>query len=165
MGFRETVNRNSALVAGVVITAVLAAGYIVVRQITGASDQRRFQKAAYFSSDDGKTWFEDDIKIKPPYQVGGKETVRAYVYECDGKAFVGYLERFSPEMKAASEEFEAAAKAGKVPDFGKLGALRNTGTQVKRPGESTWVAQGSPQGTELMKVKCPSGGVPKLLTP
>jgi hypothetical protein len=38
---------------------------------------------AFYTTDDGKTWFTDDAERLPPFDHGGKQAVRLYLFSCD----------------------------------------------------------------------------------
>lgn len=165
MGLRETMNRNPGIVMGVVIVAILIAGYFIVQQFRGSSGGTP-ATSAYFSDDDGKTYFKDDITKLAPFDHGGKEALRAYVYSCNGKPFVACLERLTPELKAEMVKARETAGTGKPPqNVGKLIQLSMSGRQVRKPGETNWVQQASPQGSSIMTVKCTDGSAPEAVTP
>lgn len=120
---------------------------------------KRSAGRAYYTIDDGKTFFEDSVHI-PPYERYGSEAVGAMVFSCDGGAtrFVGYLVRYSPEGKA---QMESAMKRGA---FGPP-----CGQQVKRPGDANWLDASTtrpvtgPSVNEITHVQCPGGNGPPLL--
>ena len=121
-GIREIVRRNPVPVVAVLAVAVTAALFFAHRSSRPTPGQ-----GAYFSADDGETYFENAPRI-PPFDTERGEAVRAFVYSCgDGDKFVGYLLRWTPEGKPAAE----AALAG-----GRRVTL--AGAEVKRPGDVTW---------------------------
>ena len=162
MGIRETLNRNPAITTGgTLLIIVIAVGFIIYSSISGGAPKPPTQ--AYFSTDDGKTYFADDINKIAPFQKDGKEAVKAYVFSCDnGKnPFVAYLERFTPEAKAQVEKFnEEMKKNPNQPpsDPGMMGMLYQTGTEVKKPGGKTWVKMNDfQQFGQITMINCPNG--------
>lgn len=158
MGIREQLNRKPGASAGAAAALIALAAIFLVLQLragSGGSDQ------AFFTVDDGETWFADDISKLPPFQRDGKEAVRAYVFECGGKKFVNHLERLTPEARKLMEATAEAQKAGKPPPPPPASAGRTVmwGQEFKKPGEKEWVP-----GANLAKVgpvlqpKCPDGG-------
>ena len=108
---------------------------------------------AYYTVDDGATWFKDVANRVPPFEAKGKEAVRAYLFTCDKRKtkFVGYLLRFTAEEKAKLD-----ATAGQpLPDVKTLGE----GVEVKVPqnGSGAWVSQTDPAAAAILDVKCPDG--------
>lgn len=164
VGLRKLVNQYGPIMFAVI---VVLTGILMYRNL-----RNPYHPKAYYTVDDGKTFFVDDLQI-PPIQHHGQEAVRAMVFTCeDGqKKFVGYLVRFTPEAKPKAE---AAMRAGQPAS--------NDGMQVKRPGDGEWVeafdprklnAQnarkmilggGSKKFDEVIKVKCPEGGKLAVMT-
>lgn len=100
MGLREKMNENprvtTAITAGVVVVALM----LIVYQLWPEAPIQPLSKA-YYTVDDGQTYFVEDIDKVPPFMHEGKEAVRAHVMQCGetGKPFVGWLEKFTPEAK------------------------------------------------------------------
>src|SRR5947207_15643246 len=104
VGVRETLNRYPKITAAVIGVILLAVVYLFWSSGIGGIAAGRSGTQAYFSTDDGKSWFVDDAKKIPPFQKNGKDAVRAYVYKCpDGTKFVSHLERYTPEAKKMLE--------------------------------------------------------------
>ena len=162
MGIRETVNNNPALTAGVTIgIIVLTVGIIVWSTMGGGPSVSSGGQEAFFTIDDGKTWFSDDLSKLPPFTKDGKEAVRAFVFSCNGTKKVVYMQRFTPEAK---KKMEAAAANKTRPDLGMADAIQFTGVEVKDPGGKAWVKQSDPQAMKIMKPDCPNGTL-ELVSP
>ena len=163
MGIREQLNQKPWLGAAVGGGALLLGAAFILAQLSGGNDAGAAAKAAFFSIDDGKTWFEGDASKVPPFTHEGKEAVRAYVFECDGKPFVNHLERYTPQGRKLMEEVAAAAKAGKpLPP-----ETATASPEVKKPGGKEWVpaAQYARSGP-ILQPKCPGGkGEPVPVVP
>src|SRR3954453_6450060 len=102
-------NRNPKIVTIVtilIIVVALAFLFWPARSASGGGNPGD----VFFSNDDGKSTFTaDPRKNVPPFQKDGKETVLAHVFQCaDGKKFVGYLERYTPDAKKKVEAANAA---------------------------------------------------------
>ena len=163
MGIREQINQNpkqtTAITAGIVLLAIL---FIFWQACGSGSGVGVVSDKAFFTTDDGKTFFVDSSSNIPPYTKDGKLAVRAQVFTCDdGKTkFVGYLEMYGPQEKAMLEQ---AAKGG----AGKGGAPIYAGyggqAMVKAPGAppQMWIPL-APQTTmayqAVVQPKCPGGG-------
>lgn len=167
MGLRENLNKSKWLVLIVVIAAVLLAVYTAIRQVSGPPKAN----SAFFSTDDGATWFEDSIDKVPPFMVGDKEAVLAHVFICNGKKFVGYVEKYTSEYKKLVEK----ANAEKVSDAQPANGLPNSlkanvalmapgGRLFKKPGDKEWHLGMSAKGTELTYVKCSDGSMAEPVT-
>jgi hypothetical protein len=128
---------------------------------------------AFFTVDDGKTFFEAPAQV-PPFTHRGREAVRAVVYSCDGgkTQFVAYLLRHPPDERAAAEAI--LKRGGRMPPG-----------EVKRPGEAEWASPfdpsklknvrgkagfekamaGGKRYEEIIRVKCKDGGTPLIINP
>ena len=157
------------IVAGVaVILALAAVAFAVFRifDVRIAPDSASDSERAFFTVDDGKTWFIDAASQLAPFQHDGKEAVRAYVIECNGKRFVNHLERYTPDGKQAMLRLRDIVKHGPPP--GQLvAAAQQRGREVKRPGDTTWTATNAPTADAIVALKCPDGasGEPTVVFP
>src|SRR5271170_3620876 len=131
MGLREWFNQHPRVTGGIISVLVLVAIGVIVKQVLAS--RRAFPSGspqAYFTVDDGQTYFTASSDNYPPFDYNGQQAVSAYVFESNGKRFVGYLERFTPEA-------HALIVAGK----GSAETLR-FGRELKRPGDKGWVKSG-----------------------
>ncbi len=146
---RQWLNEHPRLAAGVITGVVALAVGLVVVQVLGA--RQRFPTSlpkAFYSDDDGKTFFALGTENVAPFDHKGKQAVMAYVYECDGKRFVGYLERYTPEARE-----KLIGKKSFTPQD------QINGRELKRPGDATWVKSGDLAAVaKVIDVKCPGGG-------
>ncbi len=127
MSLSHFINQNKAVSIGIGVVLIIIALVLVAASLPGSPD---LPDRAYFTVDDGETWFADSISNIPPYIKDGKEAVRAYVYKTKrGKVFVAHLERYTPESKAAVES--ALAEGSPMPE--------SLTVEVKRPGDKKWV--------------------------
>jgi len=163
MGVRETMNKKPLLVGGVSVALVAAAlAYAVVQFFDlrpspsyAAGDPER----AFFTVDDGKTTFIDDASQLPPFQHDGKEAVRAYIVECNGKRAVNHLERYTPEGKQAMLKLREAQKHAHGPPPGQLvAAAQQRGREVKRPGDANWTPTSNSEATAAIITPKPPPG-------
>ena len=93
---------------------------------------------AYYTTDDGKTWFAADASNKAPFQHDGKQALRAHVFQCaDKPPFVGYLSKYS---SIAGEDM------------------------VKKAGETRWFPHSTPNAAGIMTIKCGEGADAKPAT-
>src|SRR5271156_5642109 len=87
MAVRETLNRNATAVAGSAIVVILVALAVISWRNFSRPDP--IMAKAFFTDDDGKTWFVDDAANLTPFDHDGKPAVRCYVYQTDkGNMFV-----------------------------------------------------------------------------
>lgn len=103
---------------------------------------------AYYTINDGKTYFVANTSNFPPFEHGGQEAVRAYVFQCgSGKKFVGFLEKYSPQAK---KELDAGAPLSPT--------IMRFGREVKRPGDSRWQSTANMAAeTRIENITCPKG--------
>lgn len=85
------------------VLLVVASGIRGDRPASGSSQ-------AYYSDDDGQTYFVDSIDKIPPFYHGGKEADRAFVFSGGDGKFVGYLQRFKPFAVKLLNEASAKSK-------------------------------------------------------
>ena len=86
---------------------------------------------AFFSDDDGQTYFTDAADKIPPFDHKGKQAVTAYVFRCNGgKPFVGYLEMYDPQTKKVMED----ALSGKAPPVAYAGYTGQDGGHASGAG-------------------------------
>src|SRR5262245_26007153 len=95
MGIREKLKEKPAVSVAVAILFVLAAGALLAR--TYWPEKKADLLQAYYSDDDGQTWFADSIFQVPPFSHAGRVAVLAQVYTYAGgsKKFCAYLTQFS----------------------------------------------------------------------
>lgn len=172
MGFRETLNQNPAIATGATIAViVIAVGFIIYSQM--GSSTPKPSTHAFYTVDDGATYFPDDAKKIAPFDHEGKEAVKARVYKCaDGKEFVGYLERYTPDAKKKLEELRAItstkdadkqAAARKGVQLQGLAMAAQMGVEVKKPGDANWVPMMDfPNSSRITQIGCPSGNREEL---
>lgn len=160
MGLRDTLNERPKLggiLAGAFVVAALLIGMIQVIRLHPPTLADKPERA-FFTIDDGKTWFVDDVTRLAPFDYDGKEAVRAYVVECNGKKAVNHLERYTAEGKQAMAKVREAAKKGPPPGM-LVAVAQQRGREVKRPGDAKWhKASDGVAATAIMTPQCPEGG-------
>jgi hypothetical protein len=168
VGIRETLNRNPLITTiGTLVIVVIAIGFIIYSSL--GSGSAKAQTSAFFSVDDGKTWFADDInKVAPFKTADGKEAVQVYVFSCKGgsEPFVAYLSRYTPEMRKQVEDFRAQIKSGKMqgpPTMAFMGKMQ-TAMEFKRPGDPGWTRMTEYQRYSMIaRPTCPDGKMDNLV--
>lgn len=147
---------------GVIVAAALVLiGLIVILVRMPGRDAPTAVTRAFFTVDEGRTWFADDVSRLAPFDKDGKQAVRAYVFKCpDGTKFVAYLERLNPEARRVLEQAEKAGPDGKgAPNAAAIRSAYKSGREVKRPGDANWVnVENLREAGQVMAVKCPNGG-------
>jgi len=142
MSIREVIEKNkrwltpSVLVLGV---AAIALSFWNTRKTSALPDSIT---RAYYTVD-GKSYFADDLNKPYPFDHGGQQAYRAYVFTCNGgKPFVGLIGRQA-----------------------NVGAKMNTGAiEVRKPGEEKWLPFNSPEAQHIIDSLCP-GGRPEAVLP
>jgi hypothetical protein len=143
MGWRELVNRRyKGVVVVSALLAIVVAGWTMVGHFSEAGSVT-YVSVAFYTTDDGQTFFRDDFERIPPYDKSGKQAVRAVVFEANGKPFVGYMSRFSQSAKAAIEKYNADMATGKYTSgppasFAAYQIATMSGAEYKRPGDKSW---------------------------
>jgi hypothetical protein len=162
MGIRETLNRRPGVA---VAAATVAIGFAAMFLFWTSREPPVRLQQAFYTDDDGKSWFTDDVDKIYPFERNGKLAHRAYVYQCDGeKPFVGYLARYNESTRKTLAELSAAA--ADADTAAQIAELRGSGIELKKPGDSKWVPQSSSDGEALQRhPQCPSGGAARGLAP
>jgi hypothetical protein len=93
---------------------------------------------AYYTTDDGASYYADDINLVAPYMHDGKEAVLARVLKgAGGKKYVAYLSRYNAKQKEKIEKLLAQTPV----DQNAVALARESGIEVKAPlsGDHGWV--------------------------
>ena len=162
MSIREMMNQKKSLAAVGGASLVLLAIGIVVAQ--NWPESRAKLGMAYYTADDGKTWFEESTYNIAPFTHDGKEAVIAVVYSYanGSRKFCPYVAKYTPEAKKRLEAAIAEAKAkGLPPDSVALFRDRQfmaTAMLYKKPGANNpWVRGDDPRALEVQSVVSPDG--------
>jgi hypothetical protein len=152
VGIREKLNENPSVTTGVTAAIVIAAILFIVWQVIPHSSETG---KAYFSADDGASYFSDDVSKLPPFDKNGKPAVRAYVYQCsNGKPFVLYLEKYTDDGRKRLEQMTNRPANSPPPTPMDPTTL----TLVKKPGTGSWVGPRDPNYAKVIEIRCPDGG-------
>jgi hypothetical protein len=160
---RESLQKNR--VVGLVAASImilLAAG--VSAHYFWPAGKRLNPSKAFFSADDGQTYFVDSIYNFPPFDHNGKTAVEAVVAITNGQYYVGYLVRYKPEArKQLQEKYDDAVRNGLpvqqvILDFMSNAEFSMSGMEVKLPGsDHEWQPR---RQLASLNVKSPDGKVP-----
>jgi hypothetical protein len=154
MGIREELNKRPAIAAGIVGGLILAAGaawYALGGDSFGPAAR------AFYSVDDGASYFVDDADRIYPFDHGGKVAYRAYVFRNgDEKPVVGYLARYSDATKAKIAALQA--KANDPEAKSQLAQVLSAEYEVRKPGTTNWAAAGTPEGGQVMRAPTSKDG-------
>ena len=157
MGIREWTYKHPKASGWIIGSFVVVCTGVIVAEAMG--NRKKYPSNspdAYFTTDDGKSYFVASTDNFPPFDHGGHQAVRAYVFDCGGKRFVGFLERYNGAIK-------------KDLDSGKqltTGMIR-FGRELKRPSDTSWTPSGDlATETKIENVPCPDGnGTPAAIDP
>ena len=166
MGVRQMLDENPKLAAAAAGGAIILAVVLVWALGTGGDSTASAGPVgqAFFSVDDGQNWFAGDASQIPPFQKDGKQVFRAYVYKCaDGKPFVGWLGRYTPQAKKQIESVYANPPEKRNPLV--IAQLELDSLEVKRPGQTTWIKRSDPGANDLMMPRCPDGNYAQPVMP
>jgi hypothetical protein len=139
MSLRETINKNPGLSTAVLLGMAAAAIALIVWQLRGGNDGATLGRMAYYTDDDGKTFFTDDVHRIAPFTRpnSSRESVRAHVYRCTttSKPFVGWMEKYTPEAQQEINRFNADPKnRGRISPAYSADA----GRLIKKLGDEKW---------------------------
>jgi hypothetical protein len=162
MGIRETLNKQPRVAAAVAAGFIGLAAAVFIWANQGVPER---VTRAYYSDDDGKTYFDDDVDKIYPFDHGGKQAYRVYVYQCGKeKPFVHYLARYTDKARARIAEL--VNKTNDPEAAGELARLRNTAIEVKKTGDDKWVPLFSSGGEAMTRHPiCPDKSTAHGLSP
>jgi hypothetical protein len=154
MGIREAINGNPKLMVVSVLAIVGVALGVAVTRMWGNADSRIESPTvplAWYTVDDGKTWFAGPGNKVTPFEHEGKTAVRCYLWTCDGgkTKFVSHLERLGPTMRNRYGP-QAEVEPWKMPPGAEQVKLPNT-------GDTGWIGEEAPQASQIMIPRCPDG--------
>lgn len=129
---------------------------VVVIALEFKPDRPKAITEAFYSTNDGKSWFIDDNDKMPPFDQNGQPAFRAFVFKAsDGTQYVGYLERYTDWAKARLAELKSQPN----PNPQAIMGVSQAGLQIKKPGDAKWVQQNSQAAADIMSASAPDGSV------
>src|ERR1700728_1321992 len=143
ISIRESLQKNRKLGFTVAAILILATLIIAARYLwpnTASNDSL----SAFFTDDDGQTYFKDSIFKLPPFDHNGREADLAIVCTNGKNNYVACLERFTPEArKKLQDVYDANPDATfKVLDLMASPEINLNGMEFKDPGGSnSWTAR------------------------
>jgi len=151
-------------IGGIAIAAVLilVAGVILAKQFW--PDKKADLSQAFFTDDDGASWYADSGYLLPPIDHNGKPAVFAQVfsYANGTKQFCAYMTRYSASAKKRLDAAIADAKnRGASPDTASLfhdRTFMQSAIEVKKPGAANqWINQTDPRSIDVISIHAPDG--------
>jgi hypothetical protein len=159
---REALNKNpkASAAIGVVLVAAAVGWAVWALVIDSGAPPHDSKPKAWFTTDDGATWFADEAARSAPFKTAdGKTAVKAVVYKCGhGKTFVAYLERQSPAAQQSAE----TPKGDKANPYATQMAYYKSGVQVKSPKKGDWVPMNDPEAAKILSPVCPEGATDSI---
>lgn len=157
MAVRQTLNRRPLSSLTVIILLALMAGIWGWKSIDRSPRTITGLGKAFFTTDDGQSWFVDSAANIPPYDCDGKTAYQVQVFQCShGGPFVAFMQSYSPSTKAMLEKAVAGGMCG--ADVRDL--EMNNPPMVKKPTASQWLSdapQQEDQYRDTMRVVGPDG--------
>ena len=157
MGVRDQINTNRKLGVRVAVAVLIVGlGIIAIQVFPRGGSGSTIQESAFYTDDNGKTFFKDARYKIVPFDHNGKQAYRADVFQCrDNKQFVGLMYRHNAVGRKAMEK-------RKANDTASMAGLEAQGMEVKPAGaaDTAWAPN-----TGDRVVKCPSGEPAQLVTP
>ncbi len=147
-------------------TAIIAGTLLLVAwQFSGTPRHHALRSdRAFFSDDDGKTYFQDSVSNFPPFDHNGTTAYGATVLRCSGgKPFVAYLQKYDP---ATVMRIQAWMKQSPTSQSKPALIPWDPIAEVKKPGESNWfsLADDPKNYARVTSPTCPDGSVGPLET-
>ena len=136
----------SVLIAGVFFVIAIVIGWMSL----SPSGPPKVTKA-FFTVDEGKSWFVGDVETITPFDVDGKPAVRAYLFRCPGKGvYCGLLSRHIGGAEKKTVEPSQSTASGNR-------SQSNPAKEFKKPGQSQWIDGRSMEMVALAVQKCADG--------
>jgi hypothetical protein len=162
MAVREALQKNrfAGPIAAVVLLAFAAT---MVAYTFWPSGPHASLTGAFYSDDEGQSYYSDNVFHFPPFDHDGKTSYRAVVYSSKSGNFVGLLERYTPETKKMLEDGYAKVQSGDQPRSTILQMIGSpdamNGIEFKTPGSGHEWSHTRPF------VKAPDGGDCMMVMP
>jgi len=155
MTIREMIQKYRGWANCAAIIMLLAT--ITLTVVNSRSDGIPQIKYAFYSDDDGQSYFRDDVNKLFPFDHNGKQAYRAYIFHTGGgKPFVGYLERINDNAMAKLRSLQSQPQ---TPEgVTQIDLVRAAGLEARTPGAIQWLPEGSPAFSKMVDgLKGPDG--------
>jgi len=162
MGIREKLSTQKVVSGGIAALLLAISALLLISQFH--TPRRAKLSEAYYSDDDGQTWFADSAFQVPPFDHNGKTAVIAEVYTYDNgsKQFCAYLAKYTDgsrqRLAAAFADAQAQGRSpGDVPLLHDPNFI-NSGMLVKLPGANNpWIPLSDARSIDVCTVHSPDG--------
>ena len=154
---------------GVAIALLAIAAVALGYQFLGGRESGAgpVQKTAFYTEDNGKSFFKDDLFKVSPFDHNGKQAYRCDVFQGDGgKQFAGLIYRHTDSGRREIEAY--FPNKGKDTDGSTRRGIEERGMQVKpvAAAEGAWTVADDTTTSRLQaSMKDPSGKPAKLVQP
>lgn len=169
MGVRQKLNEDKKLGVGLgAAILVLALGLITYQLLAGSRAKTRAPRQAFYT-DDGKTFFTDDVRRISPFDHNGRQAYRADVFQCaDGTRFVAFIYRHTETGRREMEGYIDGNLSDSDANGSMLRGIELRSMEFRRAGaeNKAWrVIDESVIESLRAAVACPSGGGATLVEP
>jgi hypothetical protein len=162
MTLREQIEQRPRIFVPIALVVIVTTLFFVLR--SHHAGEVPIPSSAYYSTDDGATFFTDTADRVSPFDHQGTSANRAMVYTCDGgkTRFVGYLQRLTEEAHQ-----RVASSGNNSLDSASLQHLGPADFEIKKPGSNNaWVNRANlSSAAVIMAVHCPDGSPATLSEP
>lgn len=178
MSLREKMNQNPGIVTGAAVAAIVVCLVFIAYQFIGPSVELPPPPSdkAYFTIDEGKTFYEDADDKVPPYTKDGKQAYKAAVFRCgEGTPKAYWIERYPTSVHAELKKIHDAYKAAKSEPQKLMNARMDRDDAVQRiavkslearlVNSTTWVRRYDPKVSQQFYPKCPDGNIADEVLP
>lgn len=173
MSMREAITKHPAVFGGFAIAAIGLATFVSLRQ-SGVLGAPELKGEAFYTADDGKTYFTAASTEGSPITRDGKEAYRCFVFRCPGgEPFVGYIVRYpngAPGSQSKPRFVPPAAAGARSADGSALPSTPNSPapladiTEYRRPGQTTWQSSKDMiAASKITQQRCPDGTTAEVL--
>jgi hypothetical protein len=130
VNIREKINQHPRLATTIFGVLILSSLALAIQQNRASNVNPRFASRAYFSDDDGATYFVDSFLKPYPFDHNGNPAYRACVYRVGhGTPYVAYLERYT---EIGAEAIAPLLGSTNLADQNKYETIRATELALQR---------------------------------
>jgi hypothetical protein len=155
MPLREWIDKHRGWANGAAIAMVCVAVALIVNEVrSGGIPQVKY---AFYSDDNGQSYFRDDVNKLFPFDHNGSPAYRAYVFQIGGrKPSVGYLERINDK---AAAKLLALQSQPQTPELvTQMDLVRTPGLEARTPGSTRWLPENTAAFSKMINgLKGPDG--------
>jgi hypothetical protein len=162
MSLRDRIEQRPQVFVPIALVVIVATLFFALR--SHHAGDMAIPSAAYYSTDDGATFFTDAANRISPFGHQGTPAYRAMVYTCDGgkTRFVAYLQRLTEEARR-----RVAISGNSSLDSAAIDRLGVADIEIKKPGSNNaWINRTNlSAAAAITAVHCPDGSPATLCEP